>query len=96
MTVGSTTTLDEAEGGKGATVGHASSGRGGEDDGLARGADGAAGPKRASLFPGQEGFAFALALARALALALAGGFGVTSTRHDERAAKTPWWRTSGK
>ena len=74
-------------------VGHASSGRGGEDDGLARGADGAdgaAGPKRASLFPGQEGFAFALALA------LAGGFGVTSTRHDERAAKTPWWRTSGK
>jgi hypothetical protein len=27
---------------------------------------------------------------------LAGGFGVTSGRHDERAAKTPWYLTSGK
>jgi hypothetical protein len=27
---------------------------------------------------------------------LAGGLGVTRGRHDERAAKTPWYRTSGK
>jgi hypothetical protein len=31
-----------------------------------------------------------------LRAAPAGGFGVTKARHEERAAKTPWKRTSGK
>jgi hypothetical protein len=33
--------------------------------------------------------------AHGFGLAAGGGFGVTSGRHDERDAKTPWYRTSG-
>jgi hypothetical protein len=67
--------------------------RAGTGTGTGAGAGAALGAPLGVLACGSSLHAFGFFLRRATP---SRGFGVTSARHDERAARAPWYRTSGK